>query len=504
MLRFFHPLRRSLLGGENLPLLLVLLLSYFTFVQNYQNPPQLFWDENYHIASAQKYLNGVYFMEPHPPLGKLMIALGEKVLNANPTDDQFIGTDYGTSIPEGFSFAGYRLFPVMFAWFTAPLLFLILLLITGSRLWGLLLSFLYIFDNAIIVHMRSAMLDSTLLFFSALTIYAFLLAWERRDEKRPLMKAALLFGVGFAGVMTTKVFGLLLILLVPSLLLHFWPKYNPMLKFVGWAALSFVIFYTSVWYIHFSLAARVNPDLPDQGYYQASEEYKAILNEGRTNSPLAFPVMLRDSLAFVGHYEAGVPRLNLCKNDENGSPYFYWPFGGRSISYRWETPGAGVYKYLYLQANPVVWFAGLGAVLLSLILIIGTWFLPGTQKLKSPLLLLTFLAMYFGFFVAVSRIDRVLYLYHYMLPLMLTFVILALVFQEIQWFGKWKATMERKTWVLIGLAGMIFISFQFFRPFSYNLPMTKAMVERRELLDIWDIKCANCSLDNPYYIPSAN
>ena len=84
--------------------LVVLVLSFFTYFWNYTNPPYLYWDENYHIASAQKYQNGVYFMEPHPPLAKLLIAAGEALVDANPEDDQFIGTDYAKDLPAGFSF----------------------------------------------------------------------------------------------------------------------------------------------------------------------------------------------------------------------------------------------------------------------------------------------------------------------------------------------------------------------------------------------------------------
>ncbi|MCK4907948.1 MAG: phospholipid carrier-dependent glycosyltransferase, partial [Spirochaetes bacterium] len=56
---------------------IVLILSLVTFFSYYQFPNYVFWDENYHIASAQKYINGVMFMEPHPPLGKMIIAAGE-------------------------------------------------------------------------------------------------------------------------------------------------------------------------------------------------------------------------------------------------------------------------------------------------------------------------------------------------------------------------------------------------------------------------------------------
>lgn len=501
-MRFLESVRRSL-GGEALPLLLVIVLSYFTVVHNYQNPPNLFWDENYHIASAQKYLNHIYFMEPHPPLGKLLIAAGEKLLNANDLDNQFIDTDYGTTLTEGFSFAGYRLFPTLLAWLTAPLLFLIFFLILGNRIWALLLSFLYIFDNALLVHGRSAMLDSTMLFFSALAVLAFFLAWTNSDDRKKIARAGALFGLAFAGVMTTKVFGLLLILLIPALLWRLRPSWPKIRAFLGWGALTFVIAYCAVWYAHFALGTTVNPKLPDEGWYQATEPYKAIVQQGRNKSLFAFPVMLRDSLAFVGHYEAGVPRLDLCKEDENGSPWFFWPFGGRSISYRWETPGGGVYKYLYLQSNPVSWFVAFGAMLLACVLFLSRVFVKSDQHIKSPVLLLTFLAMYAGFFVVMTRIDRVMYLYHYFLPLLLAFVMVALVVREIEWFAGRKVTDEHKTWALLGLAACIFVSFEFFRPMTYNLPMTKQSLERRELLQIWDIKCANCVLENPYYIPKA-
>ena len=107
----------------------VILLSFFTYFLNYWKPQQSFWDEGYHIASAQKYLNGVYFMEQHPPLGKLLIAAGEKLFypkgQKNGYDSKYIGTDEGKNFPSDFSFAGYRFFPALLAWLGAVLIYLI-------------------------------------------------------------------------------------------------------------------------------------------------------------------------------------------------------------------------------------------------------------------------------------------------------------------------------------------------------------------------------------------
>ena len=236
-----------------LALIFLLAISYFTYVHNYWNPPALFWDENYHIASAQKYLNGTFFMEPHPPLGKMMIALGEAVFDFNPEDNQFIGTDYATNPPAGFSFAGYRLFPVLLAWLTVPVIFFIFLVITNNVLWSTLLSFLYVFDNALIVHLRSAMLESTMLFFSALTILAFLLLLAWKDDRKKFTFASILFGASFACLMTTKAFGLILILLIPFVAFALRPRWSQIWHFLWVGMIAFAIPFAGIWYAHFTI-----------------------------------------------------------------------------------------------------------------------------------------------------------------------------------------------------------------------------------------------------------
>ncbi len=472
-------------------------------MHGFWNPNALFWDENYHIASAQKYLNGTFFMEPHPPLGKLMIAFGEKIVDANEgANDQFIDTDYAKNPPAGFSFVGYRLFPVLFGWLTAPLLFGIFYFITKRNiLWSTLFSFLYVFDNALIVHARSAMLDSTMLFFAALTCLAFLLLLEWKDHARPFLLASVLFGVGFGGIMATKAFGLIFILLIPFLAWGLKPHWKQIGKFLLAGGIAFFVIYCGAWYIHFSLATNINPSLPDNGYYQASAKYKHILDEGRSSSLLAFPVMLNDSWKFVSHYERGVPRLDLCKTDENGSPWYLWPVGARTINYRWETPNGSVYRYLTLQSNPIVWFIVLGAVLLTFTILVASVLLPMKEMPRERFLLLTFFTLYVCYMIAVSQITRVMYMYHYFLPLFFGFILVGLVFMELNNFGRWKLSDQLKTSALLAVAGCIFISFEFFRPLTYYEPIGDKAFKERALLRVWELKCVRCDKDNPVAVP---
>ncbi len=485
-------------------LLFVTFLSFLTYFYHYDQPARVFWDENYHIASAQKYLNGVYFMEQHPPLGKLLIALGEKMFHptVNGADNQYIGTDYASNIPDSFSFVGYRFFSALLGWWTAPILFLIFLLLTRNGLFSTLLSFLYIFDNALIVHIRGAMLEGPLMFFVSLTILFFLLALRWRDEENLFLTACFLFGVSFALALTTKLFALVLVLLLPALLFTLLPQWRKIGNGAGIFFIGFLIFYVTVWQIHFSLGGTINPKLPDNGYYQASQEYKNILAAGTNGSLLNFPIMLRDSIAFVSHYNNGAPRLDLCKADENGSPFYMWPLGARSINYRWETPDGKSYHYLYLQSNPVVWLVSLGGLIVAIALLIGSVLFPLQKPMKHRFLMTVFVGIYICYMIAVSQIQRVLYLYHYFIPLFLTFIILALVIMELERFARWKITTNAKTISLFILAGLIFASYQFYRPLTYYEPLTDDQFAHRAILPVWELSCVHCTRVNGVAVPS--
>lgn len=470
----------------------IVILSYFTYVHHYTTPPALYWDENYHIASAQKYLNNVYFMEQHPPLGKLLIALGEKLVDANDVDNQFLGTDYAQTLPAGFSFAGYRLFPVLFAWIAAPMLYLIFLMITRSSLSAFFLSFLYVFDNALIVHGRAAMLDAIMLTLCITMILLHFLILRWQDKKNLFPLSSLLFGVTFGLLLTTKVLGLIMVLLVPVILWELRNHWSKVAQFLALSLAGFLIAYIAVWQVHFSLGKTVVSTLPDNGYYQASQEYKDLIVAGKTN----FKVMLRDSLAFVKHYNGGVPQLDLTKPDENGSPFFFWPVGARSISYRWETPDGHSYQYLYLQVNPAVWILSLIGIFLGAALLACSQLVPMKEPLPYRKELLIWFSFYASYMIAVSQIHRVMYLYHYFLPLSFSFILFAYVFMSLKQLGVLKLTEERKRWLLLGMGAFIFFGFQFYRPLSYYEPLTDAQFERRAIFPLWELHCVNCPRDS--------
>ena len=475
---------------------LILLLSYFTYVHNYQSPANFFWDENYHIPSAQRYLAGTFFMEPHPPLGKLLIALGDKLLDANNLNDQMIYTDYASKVPEEFSFRGYRFFPALLSWLSAPLMFWIFMLIVKDWSNATILSFLYVFDNAIIVHGRGAMLDPPMIFLSIAMMLLFLLMLRWKDRARLFYTCALLYGISLGLILATKALGLIMILVVPALLIPLFPRIKQIAIFLAVVSISCIVVYIGVWQIHFSLASTIEPDLPSEGYYKASDEYKQILAEGRNTSLASFPVMWLDSMKYLRHYSGGVPKLDLCKTNENGSPFFFWPFGARTISYRWETKDNNTHSYLYLVPNPVGWLVGLIGIVVGAALVLTSFLHPLKSRLKNRYLLTVFLGFYASYMIAISQLGRVMYLYHYFLPLLFSFVLFGLVSVEIQTFGRWKISEYTRSMSFLVLGLLLFFSHQLYRPLTYNLPLTREQFQRREILKIWGMRCPGCERSN--------
>lgn len=473
----------------------VLATSFFTYVFRYNQPQAPFWDENYYITDAERILNNVFFMQIHPPLGKLLIAAGEALFDANKDDAQFLDTEHAGEFPQDFSFLGFRFFPVLLGWLTVPLLFLCFLLITKNPLISTLLSFLIIFDNALLVHSRGAMLDAPLHFFFVLACLLFLLLVRTKERSKPFLWLSATLGLTIGLAVTTKMNGAILVLFFPALLWHFRHERKSALATLVLGSSALFIAFMSVWYVHLSGMDVVRPDLRDGGWYTASDEYKEIIKNGAEHSLLAFPIMLRDHLNYAPYYNKGIPQLDLCKPDENGSPVFLWPLGVSAINYRWASAGENMYRYLYLVANPAVWLAGLSGVVLTVVFLFSPLF--GAKRAlyidrERAFLGTVFLTIYLGYVATFSMMDRVHFLYSYFPALITSFLLLGIVFSSVRTIGSFGLTEERKTLIAMFLACLIFLCFQIYRPFTYYEPISNEGVQKRAILRLWNLHCVGC------------
>lgn len=471
-------------------------LAYLTLLNL---PQSMYWDENYHIASAQKHVDGIMYMEPHPPLGKMLMGLSEAVFGLNAERDMspLLKTDYikGEDTPKGMEYFGFR-FPSAFL-MTISVLFVYWLLmnITRSRWISVTFSLYLIFDNALVVHSRGAMLEGIQVFFIVLALWY--LSRAALVKNVTSLKTYAILGTLVGLAVAVKVNGLILMLLFCIL---FWEENLPKLFAKQWlSALERLIFSGIVFigslaatvllimYVHIGMGSEVIKGR----IYKASPEYLSAMKENGTWSLTTFRLGLKDHYRYHAEYADGVPRLDVCKEGENGSAWSNWPLGGKAINYRWSKNvinGEAIVNYTYLLGNPLVWLSALAGILFSVSLILGRFVFDAPVKDPKLFMWITyFTGLYLSYMIAIAQINRVMYLYHYFVPLIFAIVNLGLVFTYIYKEALEQGSIYTRLNLVVIIALLVGL-FAFFSPLTFGFGINEAQFDLRNWFSVWNIE----------------
>lgn len=463
-------------------------ITALLLLPNLGYPRAIVFDETYMIPRAQRYMQGVFFQESHPPLGRLAIALGQILVHPNERPSQFALVEkIHESWPQDQDMTGYRLIPAIFGTLIPVIVFFILLKIVASELFSFIVSLFVAFDNALLTQAHFALSDSILIGFSLLSILAFVYLYSQdTPPARSTWMQWILWGTASAAALLVKFSTWFILVLVPLYLLKLFlaGQKRQVFLFSAIFGATFLVVTVAVWQFHFSLIPKLDPN----NTYEIPAEHLDIL-EGKAhpNPVVTFYIELRDALVFMAHYHEGVPKLDLTKTGEIGSPWFWWPVGGRAMDYRWETPDGKTYRYIYLIGNPATWLISLFGVLAGTGLTISDLlfrFLPA-QRRKWPYI---FTLLYWAYMIPPMFVQRVLYLYHYLPPLVLGIILFAIVLIEATRLPLWAKRdilFLSLIWVLVG--------FWVFKPFTYYEPLTNDQFQQRAVWPAWDLKCADCS-----------
>ena len=144
-----------------------------------------YFDEIYHARTAYEHLRGIEPYEiSHPPLGKLIIALGVQLFGMTPFGWRFMGTLFGVLM--------------------VPVLYIFLKNLFGKTAVALCGAALFTFDFMHLTQTRIATIDTYGVFF-ILTMFFFLYRWLAlpagtpwRRCALPLLLSGLMFGLGIA------------------------------------------------------------------------------------------------------------------------------------------------------------------------------------------------------------------------------------------------------------------------------------------------------------------
>jgi len=484
---------RTLLCG-----LIVLVISYFTYFHRYYEPKNAFYDEVYHVIGGENYIHHVMYFEVHPPVGKLFIALGETMFGQNkninlsePIKRGYILGD----LPGNFSFVGVRFFPTLFGFLNALLLFTIFYFISKNNFISLMFSGLYLFENSTIVHFRSAMLDSTLVFFVLLSIIYFMYLYEKKKQVISLNYFVL--GCLASLAIFTKIVGLILTLLFVFLIVRELRKSKNkklsrrlkyLLKYCGAYVLGLFVICFTVYYIHVALGSNIYNGKTGT----ASLEYIKMVNEKDVYNPLKLFVPIRDYMRDMKIAHSNIAPLDVCKPNEPGSSPVGWPFGIKSINYLLTTGFAdGTASYLTFQGNPVNWFIGIVSVFLSICLIVSCMiFRTPVTNSRTYDYIFIFTTLYVGYMAAViwGGTHRVLYIHLYVMPLIFSFIIFFLLFNYM--FERAIIKKDKIIYLAVSLLlAQVFYAYVFTYPLTYFKPVNYLECEHKRWFDFWKDHC---------------
>ncbi len=420
---------------------MVLVVSALVHFVGLTYPRQVVFDEVHWGKAVTAYCcTGQRQFDVHPPHGKLLLTLGA-VLGGYRGDLSFdrIGEPY-TDQPVFF----LRLVPAL-AGIAIPALFLIWLRQLGASLpaaflGGLLLAL----DNGLLLETRLILFDGILV-ASILATLVFLLAMDRaRSEARARALAA---GCGaFAGLAVgTKFTGLVAPAMVAIYLAkRVYERRTPLatqtVRAIVVVAAALVV-YLGGWAIHFALTP--NPG-PADAFHPTTGHFFQDL--------------------WVTHKTMLSANFLLAQTHPDASRPLTWPLM-KVAPYFWAGDGASI----YLLGNPVVWW---GASLLFVVFAVDAVLMrvtrlrveaPGGARASTWLPFVGYLIAYLPFF----GITRVIFLYHYLTPLVLSLAFVMLWLDAAGWTrGDGWGGQRRSYYAVIAAA---VIAFLLVSPLTYGI-----------------------------------
>jgi dolichyl-phosphate-mannose-protein mannosyltransferase len=477
-------------------------------------PRAIVFDEVYFRDAALRYKDSSYYFDPHPPLGKLILAAW----------GWLVGVDAEHKAPDCTPGGGVtcppvppltqdpavalRVIPALAGAALIVVFYYFLRELGTGRKVATLGASLLLLDNALTLESRLILLDSMLLCFgmAALTVF---LAARRSTGRRHwvlLTTSAVLAGmcisIKVTGLCVLGVIGLIgLVTTVEGRV--------PWRRWVGQAAILLGIpmaVLLGSYVVHDSLLHNAG-----DGDRFMSAQFQSTLKGDPLYDPNASMGLidrLQDYRKATHDYEKALKTAT----HPYQSSWTTWPIEKRSIYYYLgPDEGGGKHRYLYLIGNPVVWW---GALFGSLLTVLGWLLTPGLfrpHRRRLIMLAVTWVGSYLPFMF----IDRPMFLYHYFFPLIFS---LAFAVYGIGILAGWVPTPagepkpllpgrkaaaavtpmpvepDESAWrfdsrsmafVFWGIVTAALLVFLWFSPLTYGFVLSDAGLQERMWLDSW-------------------
>ncbi len=188
-----------------LALVAVTFLSFVTRFASLGRPPYPVWDESHFAKFASFYVDRKFFLDVHPPLGKMILGI-TAILAGQPQGLNYTfkgDTDYPSEVP----YKTLRMVTAFFGTIVAPVTYLIAKRLGAPVSVALFAGLAVVFDNLSLVLSRFVLLDSFLQGFAVSAVCAYVYA-RRESSERMRNKFRTLTGIALGCMVSTKWIGL--------------------------------------------------------------------------------------------------------------------------------------------------------------------------------------------------------------------------------------------------------------------------------------------------------
>lgn len=398
----------------------LIVIAVFVFLRFWRlsYPAETVFDEVYFPKMASQYLAHESFFDIHPPLGKLIIAVGEVL---------FGGAAIGSfHLPWGNVQVGWRIMSLLAGIALLPAAYWTMIQIFNDKRAGVLAALLLSIDGLMIVYSRTGLMDIFIQLFGVLSLG---FCWRFINQRREGNQA-------WTSLLTTGFFAGLAVA-------------------VKWIGIGFLPLVALATFIGLFTAKKRQFDFNDFFvWFCAFVVIPAILYivpfaaNWQTDFWHQFALWHQQSWDYNVHLNATHPYA---------SKWWSWPFMIRPIWFYYKNIGGDIVGVDGI-GNPIVWWGTtLGIVYTALVLAYSllVWTRKDSQVIERrqfwPILFLV--GGWAAFYLPWSVIGRVLFLYHYMTSYIFA-VLLAAFWLSQSWqvkSNRWKVITVLIVAVAVGL-----------------------------------------------------
>jgi len=445
-----------------LPLIFLIIFSFFTRFYNLGYPSKVVFDESHHSLYATKYLSRQYYFDTHPPLGKLLFGLAGFLAKNKPGFDFEIGKDYGD-----FNYLALRSVTALFGSLFVVLIYFLVKEAGFSQRVAFLASFLVLFDNASLVQSRFVLLDMILVFFIFLSLYLFLVTKRYQPFSKKWYFFYFLTGLAIGSAFSVKWpgFGVLVVIWASNIALDSFfskPKKEKLANIFFLFILPFLLYFF-LFFLHFHFAA-----MPCFSNCGAVIE-KIIQNQVDLKEPI---FTIPPSGNFFKKFWVAHNYMVWAAVSENyftyRSPWWKWPLMVQPVPYFYEGVDDKI-SMIYFLGNPIVWSLGIIGILGFFVFLIRNCFSLFRANFSSnfysknlPILVLGYLTLFLPF----GGIGRDVPVYYYLPALAFSLILFSIFFEEsLKIFLKSEKEIK---FLFLTVLFVVLVGFICFAPFSYG------------------------------------